>query len=89
MVHIFVMFYCGISMDYRYTDVPHSDVRLLDAPYTPDMFHRWAFRQEIGVPEGFYPEKWMRSKLRKRGNAATHTGAEFRTKSSEVPQKAA
>jgi hypothetical protein len=88
--NIHVMYYCGISMDYRYTDVPHSDIRLLDAPYTPDMFQRWAFRHEIGVPEGFYPESWMKKKLRQRGNAAGEaSGIEFRTKSSEVPQKAA
>lgn len=77
----FVMYYCTISMDYRITDVPHSDIKLLDKAYTPDVFHRWAFRHEIGVPEGFYPEAWMRKKLRKRNNVPEEDlGEEFKKK---------
>ncbi|KAG7347373.1 SET methyltransferase domain containing protein [Nitzschia inconspicua] len=66
--NMFVMYYCSISMDYRLTDVPHSDIKLLDMPYTPDVHQRWTFRHEIGVPEGFYPDAWMKKKLRKRNN---------------------
>lgn len=79
--NLFVMYYCSISMDYRLTDVPHSDIKLLDMPYTPDVHQRWTFRHEIGVPEGFYPEAWMRKKLRKRNNIAEEDlGEEFRKK---------
>lgn len=63
-----VMYYCTISKDYFYKDVPESDIRLLDKPYTTDVFRREAFRQAIGVPEGFYPDAWMRKKLRQRGS---------------------
>jgi hypothetical protein len=59
-----VMYYCSISMDYFYKDVPHSDIRLLDRARTTDVFRKSAFRHEIGVPDGFYPREWMRKKLR-------------------------
>ncbi|KAL3931620.1 MAG: hypothetical protein SGARI_004161 [Bacillariaceae sp.] len=81
---------CGISSDYRYSDVPHSDIRLLDREYTPDVFKRWAFRHEIEVPEGFYPEAWMRKKLRTRGHtsSAKTSGDEFKKKTAEAQKKA-
>lgn len=83
-----VMYYCTISMDYFYKDVPQSDIRLLDKPYTTDVFQRHTFRHEIGVPDGFYPEVWMRKKLRQRlsmGNEID-TGDEFKRKTAkEMP----
>jgi hypothetical protein len=76
-----VMYYCSISMDYRLTDVPHSDIKLLDKAYTPDVFQGWAFRHEIGVPDGFYPEAWKKKKLRQRVNSPTEElGEEFKKK---------
>lgn len=84
----FVMYYCSISMDYRVTDVHHSDIKLLDKPYTPDLFLPWAFRHEIGVPEGFYPESWKRKKLRQRTSIdAEGLGEEFKKKQSNPTPK--
>mmetsp|Transcript_85556 Transcript_85556/g.173569 ORF Transcript_85556/g.173569 Transcript_85556/m.173569 type:complete len:631 (+) Transcript_85556:145-2037(+) len=62
---------CGISMDYVYSDVPHSSVRLLDLPFTTDVLRPNAFRHEIGVPEGFYPTKWLRKKSPRRMRGRT------------------
>jgi hypothetical protein len=58
-------------MDYMLFDVPHADIRLLDKPYTTDVFRKSVFRHEIGVPEGFYPDAWMRKKLRSRASEST------------------
>lgn len=46
------------------TNVPRRAIRIIDRPYTSDIFMKNAFRHEIGVPEGFYPETWMKQKLR-------------------------
>jgi len=59
--------HCGISADVVLKDVPQSEIRLLDKPLTSDVLSSFAFRHEIGVPDGFYPESWMatKKKLRK------------------------
>ena len=46
------------------TNVPRRAIRIIDRPYTSDLFMKNAFRHEIGVPESFYPETWMKKKLR-------------------------
>ena len=53
---------CAIGTNYVYEDVPQSEIRLLDRPYTTDLLSPFAFRHEIGVPEGFYPESWIKTK---------------------------
>jgi hypothetical protein len=80
-----VMYYCGISMDYFYMDVPHSDIRLLDREYTTDVFIEYAFRKEIGVPDGFFPDAWMKKKLRQRNasNDDPDLGDEFKVKTTK------
>lgn len=71
-------------MDYMLFDVPHADIRLLDKPYTTDVLRKGVFRHEIGVPDGFYPDAWMRKKLRSRvrsaGGETMEDGDEFKRK---------
>lgn len=50
--------------EYIYTDIPRSGIIFVNKPYTSDTFLTGAFRQPIGVPDGFYPGKWLRNKLR-------------------------
>ena len=40
--------------------IPHHQIDLMDRPYTSDLFQTSAFRHEIGVPEGLYPDIWMK-----------------------------
>jgi hypothetical protein len=70
------------SIDYVVYDVPHSSIRLLDKPYTTDVLKKFSFRHEIGVPDGFYPEAWMRKKLRSRPKVMgeEESGDEFKRK---------
>jgi hypothetical protein len=58
--------HCVISANFAMEDVPQSEIRLLDKPFTTDVLSPFAFRHEIGVPEGFYPESWMATKKRLR-----------------------
>lgn len=41
------------------TNIPSYAVTLIDQPYTTDVFLPHAFRHEIGVPDGMYPDTWM------------------------------
>lgn len=82
------------SMDYVLYDVPHADVRLLDKPYTTDALSKASFRHEIGVPDGFYPDAWMRKKLRSRAKVLANgeeDGDEFKRKEAKerVPRAVA
>ena len=58
---------CVISTNIDLDDIPQSEIRLLDSPFTTDVLSPFAFRHELGVPAGFYPSSWMvqKSKLRK------------------------
>eukprot|EP00956_Cyclotella_meneghiniana_P020848 scaffold37268_cov23-Cyclotella_meneghiniana.AAC.3 len=58
-----------------------------DKPYTHDIFLEQGFRHEIGVPDGFYPREWMRSKIRRKDDSSSSAprrrsdvGDEFRRK---------
>ena len=56
---------------------------ILDKPYSHDIFLEQAFRHEIGVPDGFYPNEWLRSKIRKKEDTSltrSDVGDEFRRK---------
>lgn len=55
---------CTLDNPETVTNVPRRAIRLIDRPYTSDTFIENAFRHEMGVPEGFYPETWMKKKLR-------------------------
>jgi hypothetical protein len=55
---------CHINREITVHNVPHNAIRIVDRAYTSDTFMRQAFRHEIGVPSGFYPEKWFKKKLR-------------------------
>lgn len=71
---------CTLDEPEIVTDVPRRAIRIIDRPYTSDTFMKNAFRHEIGVPEGFYPETWMKKK-KLRGNAqddTPETGVEFK-----------
>lgn len=61
--------------------VTYDGILILDRPYTHDMFLEQAFRHEIGVPDGFYPKEWMRSKIRRKEDTSvsrSDIGDEFR-----------
>eukprot|EP00531_Pseudo-nitzschia_arenysensis_P014472 CAMPEP_0116141430 /NCGR_PEP_ID=MMETSP0329-20121206/14379_1 /TAXON_ID=697910 /ORGANISM="Pseudo-nitzschia arenysensis, Strain B593" /LENGTH=684 /DNA_ID=CAMNT_0003636615 /DNA_START=77 /DNA_END=2131 /DNA_ORIENTATION=- len=64
---------CVIPINIALEEVPHSAIRLLDRPFTTDVLNPYSFRHEIGVPEGFYPQKWMAKKSRLRKSAAAPT----------------
>ena len=57
---------CGIPTDCILDNIPQSEIRLLDKPFTTDTLSTFAFRHEIGVPKGFYPETWLSPRLRLR-----------------------
>jgi hypothetical protein len=73
--------HCELNTEIIVSDVPRHAIRILDRPYTADMFLPKAFRHEIGVPDGFYPETWMKKKLRRQPNTADGDGgARFKRK---------
>lgn len=55
---------CRLKSVTLVNDMPVHAIRILDRPYTADMFLPKAFRREIGVPDGFYPVNWMKKNLR-------------------------
>lgn len=59
---------CTLDEPEIVSDVPRRAIRIIDRPYTSDTFMKNAFRHEIGVPQGFYPETWMKTK-KLRGNS--------------------
>lgn len=59
---------CTLDFPETVTNVPRRAIRLIDRPYTSDTFMKTAFRHPIGVPDGFYPETWMKKKLRGQAN---------------------
>lgn len=79
---------CLIHRTYVISGIPHNAIKLVDSPYTTDAFQKKAFRKELGVPDSFYPDAWMKKKLRrKQSKQAKGDGEEFKRKSSEVPDK--
>eukprot|EP00544_Gedaniella_sp_CCMP2646_P007037 CAMPEP_0202481502 /NCGR_PEP_ID=MMETSP1361-20130828/1038_1 /ASSEMBLY_ACC=CAM_ASM_000849 /TAXON_ID=210615 /ORGANISM="Staurosira complex sp., Strain CCMP2646" /LENGTH=590 /DNA_ID=CAMNT_0049109013 /DNA_START=43 /DNA_END=1815 /DNA_ORIENTATION=- len=73
--------FCYLQEPEIVSDVPRRAIRIIDRPYTTDTFMKNTFRHEIGVPEGFYPDEWMRKKLR--GNSQDDSpdfGVEFKRK---------
>lgn len=61
-------------------DITYDGILILDKPYTHDTFLEQAFRHEVGVPDGFYPKEWMRSKIRRKQDTVSRSdiGDEFR-----------
>ena len=85
-----VIEHCVIGNNpYVVSDVPQEAIRVVDRPYTTDVFLLQAFRHEISVPQGMYPENWKRKKLRSRKSSKSQIdGDEFkRRKSVEVSVK--
>ena len=80
--------FCNLKFPGRHIarDVNYDGILILDKPYTHDMFLDQAFRHEIGVPDGFYPKEWMRSKVRRVEQEPTRSdvGDEFRRKKTDV-----
>ena len=60
---------CQLDVPRIVTDIPPRGIRIVDRPYTSDMFLAKAFRHKIGVPDGFYPDVWMKKKLRQQKTA--------------------
>lgn len=65
------------------SDVPYDGIRVVDKPFTTDMFLNSAFRHEIGVPENFYPEQWMKKKLRHKGQEKEEKDRTFTRKTNK------
>jgi len=63
-------------------DIIDNGILIVDKPYSTDMFLEQAFRHEIGVPDGFFPDKWFRQKVRRRSTASSNddSGNEFKRK---------
>ena len=40
------------------TDIPSEFVTVVDLPYTSDQFIKGAFRHELGLPPGLFPQSW-------------------------------
>ena len=51
---------CVIHRDTIVNDMPEWAIVLLDRPRTSDMMLKEAFRHEIGVPDGFFPDAWLK-----------------------------
>jgi hypothetical protein len=62
---------CHLSRVTVVSDMPRHAIQILDRPYTADVFLPDAFRHAMGVPDGFYPESWMRKKLRRKAKSGT------------------
>lgn len=73
--------WCELKTVTIVSGMPYHGIRLTDRPQTADMFLPSAFRHEIGVPDGFYPESWMKKKLRRTPkHADSDGGATFKRK---------
>jgi hypothetical protein len=68
--------YCRLSRVTVVSNMPRHAIQILDRPYTADMFLPDAFRHAVGVPDGFYPESWMRKKLRRKAKSGIDAGGE-------------
>jgi hypothetical protein len=55
---------CQLDAPHIVTDILPHGIRIVNRPYASDMFMEKAFRHEIGVPDGLYPELWRKKKLR-------------------------
>ena len=73
---------CILESPETVADLPRRAIRIIDRPYTADTFMKNAFRHEMGVPEGFYPETWMKKKLRGQAHEDSEDddGHEFKRK---------
>eukprot|EP00934_Nitzschia_sp_Nitz4_P000281 Nitzschia sp. Nitz4//NODE_540_length_12935_cov_73.125932//9866//11602//NITZ4_additional_000079-RA//1//CDS//3329531966//281//frame0 len=63
--HIFRRF------EYIYTDIPRYGIEFVNKEYASDAFLQAAFRHHIEVPDGMYPDQWVKRKLRKRLSSPT------------------
>eukprot|EP00586_Coscinodiscus_wailesii_P004387 CAMPEP_0172485288 /NCGR_PEP_ID=MMETSP1066-20121228/13280_1 /TAXON_ID=671091 /ORGANISM="Coscinodiscus wailesii, Strain CCMP2513" /LENGTH=274 /DNA_ID=CAMNT_0013250463 /DNA_START=270 /DNA_END=1094 /DNA_ORIENTATION=- len=67
--------------EYIYTDIPQEGIRFVNKPYSTDAFLEGAFREPMGVPEGFYPDAWLKKNVRRRKGESDlegDLGEEFR-----------
>ena len=84
----FVYEWCELNTITVVSGMPHHAIRLSDRPETADMFLPSAFRHEIGVPDGFYPETWMKKKLRRQPKSVdSDGGASFKRKQATTTTK--
>ena len=44
---------------YIMTDVPWSAIKVMEKPYTSDIFLKNAFRHEMKLPDEIFPKSWM------------------------------
>jgi hypothetical protein len=54
------------DVEYELVNIPREAIHVLNRPYTTDTFQPKAFRHEIQVPDGLYPDLWMAKKVRRR-----------------------
>jgi hypothetical protein len=86
-----VIWDCQLNTNYEYIleDIPGTGIQMIDRPYTTDEFLPNAFRHELGVPEGFYPDTWMKNKVRRRDTSSSLDNAsaadEFKRKEKRKP----
>ena len=57
-----------IHEHHEITDVPIEAIDLVNKKYTSDMFLKSAFRHEMALPDGLWPEAWMNMILESNSN---------------------
>jgi hypothetical protein len=86
--HTDVLFDCLLvpDVEYEYFDVPRDAIFVVDRPYTTDDFQPKAFRHEIQVPDGMYPDGWLEKKIRRRQteNLDDHTDNSFKRRQAKT-----
>lgn len=55
--------------EYIYTDIPREGIEFIETTYHSDALLPIAFRQPIQVPDGMYPDQWVRQRVRRRVSA--------------------
>eukprot|EP00980_Cylindrotheca_fusiformis_P010617 scaffold2362_cov109-Cylindrotheca_fusiformis.AAC.8 len=90
--HTDVDFECLLVPDviYDYVDVPRDAIFVVDRPYTADEFQPKAFRHEIQVPDGMFPDIWLEKKVRRRDvvKVEDHTDHSFKRRQPKtMPQQ--
>jgi hypothetical protein len=94
--HIFKRF------EYIYTDIPRESIEFVEKVYRSDIFMVGAFRHPIQVPDGMYPDHWLKSnttttskrtstispKSILRGSRSSDSSVDDSTKTAPIPQNA-
>lgn len=59
---------CNIfrRFEYIYTDIPREGIEFIETAYHSDALLPISFRHPIQVPDGMYPDQWLRQRVRRR-----------------------